>query len=175
MDRLIPLTYSEAELAGEICHIVNNLVKEGRVSDDPVDVRIERVNREAILPCRRSKKPGPLNLEQLAWASQNGKFWFLGPIKSLKVTLGKGKTREIHVSEMDRMSFTFVLNELNYDDFAKTIDNLKMSATGSGFRIDFSQPDSTHNVKVRISADKAMSAQNVSSFLSGVEKVLKTI
>jgi len=56
---------SEAELAKGIYHIVDNLIKEGRISGNPENVRIERKNRVAILPCRRSKDPNALNLTQL--------------------------------------------------------------------------------------------------------------
>ena len=68
MDRVVTHSLSEAELASEIYHIVSNLIKEGRISGNPENVKIERVNRKAILPCRRSKAPNSLNLEQLEWA-----------------------------------------------------------------------------------------------------------
>ena len=60
MDRVVTHSLSEAELASEIYHIVSNLVKEGRISGNPENVRIERVNREAILP------GGPLDAISMA-------------------------------------------------------------------------------------------------------------
>ncbi len=175
MDKVATHSLSEAELAGEIYHIVSTLIKQGRISGNPENVRIERVNREAILPCRRSKDPNTLNLEQLEWAANNGHFWFLGPIKSLKVILGRGRVQETLVSELDRISFITVLNELNYEDFIKVKSDLIKTANDLGFRVEFSQPHDSHNVKATISAEKPISEQNVTDFLSMIEKVLKTI
>jgi len=175
MDRVVTHSLSEPELASEIYHIVSNLVKEGLISGNPENVSIERVNREAILPCRRSKEPNSLNLEQLEWAANNGHFWFLGPIKSLKVILGRSKVQETLVSELDRSSFITVLNELNYEDFIKVKSDLIKTANALGFRVEFSQHHGSHNVKVTISAEKPMSEKNVKDFLRGIEKVLKTI
>ena len=175
MDKVMIRSYTEADLAREIYHIVSNLVKEGRISGDPANVRIERVNREAILPCRRLKEPNSLNLEQLEWAANKGRFWFLGPVKSLKVTLGKGRVKETLVSELDRISFITLLNELNYDDFNQVKRNLVKSATELGFQVEFSQPVGSHNVKVTISAERSLSEQNVKDFLRGIEKVRKTL
>lgn len=173
MDKVMIPSRSEAELASEIYHIVSNLVKEGRVSGKPENVRIERVNREAILPCRRSKEPNSLNLEQLEWAANNGHFWFLGPIKSLKVILGRGRVQKTLVSELDRISFITVLSELNYEDFVHVKSKLVKAATDLGYRVEFSQPRDPHNVKVTISAEKSLSGQSVKDFLKGIEKVLK--
>lgn len=166
---------SEAELTREIYHIVDNLVKEGRISGNPENVRIERKNRMAILPCRRSKDPNSLNLKQLEWAANNGHFWFHGPIKSLKVMLGGSKFQEMLVSELDRISFITVLNELNYKDFIKLKSDLVNTANGLGFHVEFSQADSSHNIEVKISTRHPLSAQTVKDFLSGIEKVLQTI
>lgn len=175
MDKVITYSLSEAELAGEIYHIVSNLVKEGRVSGNPENVRIERVNRVAIKPFRRSKQPNSLNLAQLEWAANNGRFWFLGPIKSLEVILDKGKVKETLISELNRISFIIVLNELNYEDFIQVKNDLVKSTTDLGFRVGFSQPLGSHNVKLTISAEKTMSGQNVKDFLIGIEKVLKKV
>ncbi len=175
MDRVITHSLSEAEMASEIYHIISNLIKEGRISGNPENVRIERVNREAILPCRRSKEPNSLNLAQLEWAANKGHFWFLSPIKSLKVTLDKGKVKETLISELNRISFIIVLNELNYEDFIQVKNGLVKSASDLGFRVGFSQPLGSHNVKVTISAEKTMSEQNVKDFLRGIEMVLKKI
>jgi len=175
MDDLMIRSYSEPELASEIYHIVRNLVKEGRISGNPENVRIERVNREAIRPCRRSSDPNSLNLEQLEWAANDGRFWFLGPIKALKVILNRGKIQEILVSELNRISFITILNELNYEDFTQVRSNLVKSAANLGFRVQFSQPSDSHNVKVTISAEKTMSERHVKDFLAGIEKVRKTI
>lgn len=174
MDDLVIRSYSEPELASEIYHIVRNLIKEGLISGNPENVRIERVNREAIRPCRRSSDPNSLNLEQLEWAANNGRFWFLGPIKALKVILSS-KVQEILVSELNRISFITILNELNYEDFTQVRSNLVKSVANLGFSVQFSQPLDSHNVKVTISAEKAMSERHVKDFLAGIEKVRKII
>lgn len=173
-DLMIP-SYSESELTSEIYHIIQNLVQEGRISGNPENVRIERVNREVIRPCRRSSHPNSLNLEQLEWAANNGHFWFLGPIKSLKVILNRGKVQETLVSELNRISFITILNELNYEDFTQVKSSLVKSAANLGFRVQFSQPSDSHNVKVSISAEKNLSERHVKDFLAGIEKVLKAI
>jgi hypothetical protein len=175
MESVIIQSPSEADLASEIYNIVNNLVKDGRISGNPEDIRIERVNREAVLPCRKGKDANSLNLEQLEWASEKGKFWFLGPIKSLKVNLGKGKVQETLVSELDRMLFITIINEINYEDLQKTKDEIIRLAAESGFQVNFSQPDSTHNVKVKISTQRSMTDGNVNEFLKGIEKIRKAI
>jgi hypothetical protein len=166
---------SEAELAREIYYIVDNLVKEGRISGNPENVRIERKNRVTILPCRRSKDPNSLNLKQLEWAANNGHFWFHSPITSLKVILGRGKFKEMLVSELNRISFIIVLNELNYKDFIKLKNDLVNTANGLGFHVEFSQANSSHNIEVKISAEHPLSAQTVKYFLSGIDKLLQTI
>lgn len=175
MDRVVTHSLSEDELAKEIYHIVSSLVKEGWISGNPENVRIERVNRRTILPCRRSKKPNSLNLEQLEWAANNGRFWFHGPIKSLKVILGKSKVQGTLISELDRISFITMLNELNYEDFTKVKNELTRAVNNLGFNVEFSQPSGSHNIDVTISATKPMSKQTVKDFLGGIEKVFKTI
>jgi len=175
MDRVVTHSLSEAELASEIYHIVSNLIKEGQISGNPENVRIERVNRKAILPCRRSKEPNSLNLEQLEWAANKGHFFFHGPIKSLNVILDRGRVQGTLVSELDRISFITMLNELNYEDFIKVKSDLTKTANDLDFSVEFSQLHGSHNVEVTISAEKPMSKQNVKDFLRGIEKVLKTM
>jgi sporulation protein YlmC with PRC-barrel domain len=175
MDSLVTTIISEADRASEIYNIVNTLVKEGRVLGNPEDIRIERVNREPVLPCRRGKDTNTLNLEQLEWAAKKGEFWFLGPIKSLKINLGKGKVQETLVSELDRLILVTTINGLNYEDLQKIKDEIIKLATESGFQVKFSQPDKTHNIKVSISTQKPMTEGNVKEFLKGIEKVRKAI
>lgn len=175
MNSVVAQSRSELYLASEIYHIVSNLVMEGKISGNPENIIIERVDRPPIFPCRRSKQPDTLNLEQLKWAADRGRFWFFGPIKSVRVNLGKGRMNNYLVSELNRMVFVTTLNDLNYDSFVQMRNSLVKSATELGFRVEFSQPLNSHNVKVTTSADKSLSAQNVTTFLKGIEKLLKSL
>jgi hypothetical protein len=73
----------------EIYKIVRYLLRDGRISGNPENVKIQRFCREAIRPCGKSNGPLPLNLNQLEWAINKEAFWFRGPVKSLKVNLDR--------------------------------------------------------------------------------------
>ncbi len=175
MNRIVAHYPSEAELTKEIHHIVKTLMKEGKLSGNPEDVIIERVSRHPIKPCRRSKEPNSFNLTQLEWAENEGRFWFPGPIKSLMINLGNGRIRKTYASELDRIYFETVVNELNYDDFAELTSNLKTIARDLGLNIELLPGKGPHEANIKISTDKPMSETSVKEFLQGVEKVLKTI
>ena len=52
------------------------------LSDDPAYVEITREGYPSVFPCRKPKENGKLDLEQIDWAKENGKWWFIGPIES---------------------------------------------------------------------------------------------
>lgn len=79
------------------------------------------------------------------------------------------------MSELDRISFITVVNELNYKDFITIKNDLVTTANGLGFHVEFSQPDGSHNIKVKISAGHPLSEQTVKNFLKGIEKILEKI
>ena len=55
------------------------------LSDDPTYVEMTREGYPSVFPCRKPKENGKLDLEQIDWAKENGKWWFIGPIETLKV------------------------------------------------------------------------------------------
>jgi hypothetical protein len=165
---------SESELADNIYRITRYLVESGRVSGNTENITIERANRDAKHPCRRSADPNSLDLEQMEWAASKGHFWFLGPIKSLNANLDRGPIKGTLVSEHGRITFTTTINTLNYNDFLQLRDKMVDSSKQSGFRVDFKQPNNSYNVEITISAKKALSEGDVADFLVGIERVLST-
>ena len=117
MNEELAHSLSESTWMGKIYQIVRNLLQQGRISSNPENVKIQRLRRESIRPCGKSPGPLPLNLNQLQWATQQGHFWFLGPIKSLKLNLDRGPIKGSLVSELNKETFTSILNELNFKDF----------------------------------------------------------
>jgi hypothetical protein len=76
---------SEAEATKIVYEKVKVLNDKKLLSRNPLDVEIKREGRNSIFPCGRSYGPDALDLGQLKWAADNGHFWFLGPIKGLRV------------------------------------------------------------------------------------------
>lgn len=163
---------SESELANNIYRVTRYLIKSGRVSGNPENIAIERINRDAKYPCGRSADTNSLDLGQMEWAADKGRFWFSGPIKSLNVNLDRGPIKGTLISEHGRITFTTIINTLNYDDFLQVRDKMVETSKQSGFHIYFEQPDNSYNVEITISAKKALSERDIADFLAGVEKVL---
>ena len=55
------------------------------LENDPLTVAIIRKERDPVYPCARGDQD--LKMNQVKWAHENGKFWFLGPIKKLRIGL----------------------------------------------------------------------------------------
>jgi hypothetical protein len=79
----------EPDLIKTIFLIIRSLLQKGIFSPHPENVAIERVGRGPVYPCGRYGSEG-LDLSQLEWAMREGRFWFLGPFRDLKIIIDKG-------------------------------------------------------------------------------------
>ncbi len=61
------------------------LNKHELLENDPLTVIIEREEYAPVYPCSKGKQE--LDMNQVKWANENGKFWFLGHIKKLCIRL----------------------------------------------------------------------------------------
>jgi hypothetical protein len=147
----------------EIYKIVRYLLRDGRISGNPENVKIQRFCREAIRPCGKSNGPLPLNLNQLEWAINKEAFWFRGPVKGSLVC------------EPNKLTFTTTLNELNYNDFTSKAKRITDSLVQLGLDVQFEQPHDSHNVIVHVSTQIPLSEQNVVEFLEQISEVIKQL
>ncbi len=71
--------------ATALYYILVTLNDFGLLENDPLTVAIEREERDPVYPCGRGDHE--LKMNQVKWANENGKFWFLGSIKNLYIKL----------------------------------------------------------------------------------------
>ncbi len=167
--------FSEPQLARIIYEIVKMLCDKNLVSGDPLKIQIQRTDREPIHPCGRSHGPDVLNMSQLAWAAEQGHFWFLGSIKSLDVVLDKGSTQGYLEGTPKRTTLTTSVNRLNFEDWEKTARHMKKTSEQLGLQIYFEELPGSHSVVLKVSVPLLLSAQNVSVFLEKVGKLMKLL
>lgn len=103
-------------MAKTVHMVVRSLLEKGVFSPHPEKVVIERVGNPDVYPCGRRGSEG-LDLSQLEWAAKEGRFWFSGPIKAMKIITDKGSVQGELRLEVDRMVFATSLNTLNYHYF----------------------------------------------------------
>lgn len=60
------------------------LMDKNALSEDPLNVEMTREGYKPVNPCSRGVDK--LDLRQLEEAKKEGKWWFIGPIKSLRIT-----------------------------------------------------------------------------------------
>jgi hypothetical protein len=68
-----------------VYNILRYLVEKKALDNDPYKIEMFREDRKSIMPCRKGL--GELDLEQLEWAKDNGKWWFTGPIEKLQIKM----------------------------------------------------------------------------------------
>jgi hypothetical protein len=162
---------SESEWAGAIYSVVRTLCEQGLVARNPRYVRIKRVGRKPVYPCRRSSGPDLLDLSQLEKAAQDGKYWFLGPITSLEIAFGELRPGQLEL-EPGRMTFSLYLSTLNYDDFKATGQRIIELLDRFGCQVGFHPIRNSFNTRLTISEEKALSPQNALQFLETVGEVM---
>ena len=59
--------------------------------DTPINVEFTREGYPSVHPCRKPKEDGKIDIDQIEWARENGKWWFLGPIETLKIGIPRKK------------------------------------------------------------------------------------
>ena len=69
--------------------ILEYLIDKKTLNNEPQDVEMITEGRRHITPCRRGSEE--IDLKQVEWAKNNGKWWFIGPITELRISL-KDKT-----------------------------------------------------------------------------------
>ena len=78
---------------------MSGLLDREALSADPGTVEMKREGYKSIFPCRRGWPK--LDLSQLDLAMKEGKWWFLGPIKQLKVS----DVKKSKLSQADMLTF----------------------------------------------------------------------
>jgi hypothetical protein len=69
--------------------ILEYLIDKKTLNNEPKDVEMITEGRRSITPCRRGTEE--IDLKQVKWAKNNGKWWFSGPITEMRISL-KDKT-----------------------------------------------------------------------------------
>jgi len=69
--------------------ILHYLIDKKTLNNEPKDIEIITEERRSNTSHRRG--PKKIDLKQIEWAKNNGKWWFIGPITELRITL-KDKT-----------------------------------------------------------------------------------
>jgi hypothetical protein len=70
-----PKQPDNAELAKAIYFVTEKLVTRGYLHI-PDDIEFARPGHKSVFPCGKAYGPVPLDLNQLKWVANNGKFWF---------------------------------------------------------------------------------------------------
>lgn len=159
----------------EVYRIIRDLLQDRRLSGNPNLVTIKRYERDEIHPCAGVTGPIPLKLNQLEWASKEGRFWFDGPIESLEVKIDRRGLKGWLEMTYNQISLVFGINPLNYQNFSSLAQKLKQSLEAEGFQTDFQQADNSYNVEVYISKAIPLQKQNVIEFLSSIQKTIRVV
>jgi hypothetical protein len=69
--------------------ILEYLIDKKTLNNEPKDVEMITEGKRTITPCRRGSEE--IDLKQVEWAKNNGKWWFIEPITELRISL-KDKT-----------------------------------------------------------------------------------
>ena len=148
--------------------VIKNLLEKGILSPSPESVMIERVGRDPIYPCGKSYGPEGLDLNQLEWAVREGKFWFLGPIKAMKLIIKTNSIEGDLQLETNKMIFATSLNILNYCNFETVANKLKKVSQELGLDLIFEQINGSYNVNLTISYEMPISINNVNEFIKKI-------
>lgn len=156
---------SETNLVKTVYWIIRSLLKRGVFSPRPENVVIERVGNREIYPCRRAYGPHGLDLSQLEWAAKEGRFWFDGPVKAIKIIIDKGPVQGDLQLGVNKIVFTTSLNTLNYNNFETVANRLKEVARQLGLELEFRQSTGRYNVTLIVSSETFLSVDNVNDFV----------
>lgn len=78
--------------------ILKFLLDKEVLSNDASTVEMTRNGYPSVYPCRWGAN---LDISQIEWALKNGSWWFIGPIRQLKIRVAKGKRKKISQSDID--------------------------------------------------------------------------
>jgi hypothetical protein len=158
---------SESNLTKTVYTVIWSLLQQGVFSPQPENVAIERAAGNDIYPCRRSYGAEGLDMSQLEWAAKEGRFWFNGPIRAIKIIMDKGLIQGDLRLEIDRMSFTASLNTLNYRNFEAAARKLKAVALQNELELSFQQ-SSPYSVTLLVLSEKPLSTVNAKEFIEKI-------
>ena len=154
---------SEPNLTKTVYTVIWSLLQQGVFSPQPENVIIERADGPDIYPCRRSYGAEGLDMSQLEWAAKEGRFWFNGPFRAIKIIKDKGLIQGDLRLEVDRMSFSTSLNASDYRNFEVAITRLKAETQSYGLRLSYKRPNPYKLILV-VSCDKSLSVANATEF-----------
>ena len=94
----------------EVVHkILQYLLDKEALSKDPSTVEMKREGSPSVYPCRRGGLK--LDISQIDWALKEGKWWFLEPIKQLKIS----EVKKEKLSQADITLLSRIAKEANFD------------------------------------------------------------
>ena len=89
--------------------ILQHLLDKEALSKDPSTVEMKREGYPSVYPCRGGGLK--LDISQIDWALKEGKWWFMGPIKQLKIS----EVKKEKLSQADITSLRRIAKEANFD------------------------------------------------------------
>ena len=155
--------FSDPETIKAILLIVRSLLRRRIFSPRPENIVIGRFDEPPIYPCGRYGPEG-LDLSQLEWAAREGRFWFSGPIRVIKIILDRGSMQGDLELGAERMEFITSLCTLNYRDFEGVIDRLRQVAKQLELELGF-EPIGSHNIKLVVESYVPLSVKTVNNFI----------
>ncbi|MCJ7424607.1 hypothetical protein MUP01_10125 [Candidatus Bathyarchaeota archaeon] len=158
---------SEPNLTKTVYAVIWSLHQQGVFSPLPENVMIERTGGNDIYPCGRGYGAEGLDLSQLKWAANEGRFWFNGPVRAIKIIMDKGLIQGDLRLEINRMSFATSLNTLNYRNFEAVARKLKAVALQNELKLSFQQ-SSPHSMTLLAMYGKPLSAVNATEFIKKI-------
>lgn len=158
---------SEPDLTKTVYTVVWSLFQQGVFSPHPENVVIERADGNDIYPCRRGYGAEQLDLSQLEWAAKEGRFWFSGPVRALRIIMDKGLIQGDLRLEIDRMSFATSINTLNYRNFEAAAKKLRAIADCNELELTF-QRSSTNTMALLVVSEKPISVVNATEFIEKI-------
>ena len=159
---------SEPNLTKTVYLVIWSLQNQGVFSPQLENVMIERAGGNDIYPCRRSCGAEGLDLSQLEWAAKEGRFWFNGPFRAIKIIMDKGLIQGDLRLEIDQMSFTASLNTLNYRNFEAAARKLKAAALQNELALSF-QRSPPHSMILLVLSEKPLSVVNATEFIKKIQ------
>ena len=164
---------NSSDLNPEVVYsVISNLCRKGVFSPNPENVSLEREGHPDVAPCGKSYGPERLDLSQLEWAAKVGHFWFLGPVKAIKIVVDKGSVQGDLRLEAEKMMFTTSFNVFNYDNINQVIKILRQTARQFGLEVEFQQNAMMpYQLILTISSQKILSTDNVNEFLRQIRQL----
>jgi hypothetical protein len=168
------MDYSEPDLTRTVYTVIWSLLQQGVFSPQPENIAIERAAGEDIYPCGRSYGAEGLDLSQLEWAVKEGRFWFSGPVRAIKIIMDKGSVQGDLRLEIERMSFTTSINTLNYRNFEAAARRMKDAALQNELELTF-QRASPYSMALLVSSEKPLSVTNATEFIKKIYRLHESI